>query len=99
MAKSWYLPEEVSLTIRYQPIATSVLTGKKKLPSSVARLLAIVSMAKNISNEYRHYWNTEQCENSDEILGTALGYLDVCGTEFSDLKEDHVEDLMEEEVA
>lgn len=99
MAKSWYLPEEVSLAIRYQPIATSVLTGKKELPSSVAKLLAIVSMAKNISNEYRHYWNTEQCENGEEILAASLEYLHICSNEFSELKEDHVDDLMEEEVA
>lgn len=99
MAKSWYLPEEVSLAIRYQPIASSVLTGKKELPPSVAKLLAIVSMAKNISNEYRHYWNTEQSENSDEILAASLDYLHICSNEFSELKEDHLEELMEEEVA
>lgn len=99
MSKSWYLPEEVSLAIRYQPIATSILTGKKELPSAVKKLLAIVSMAKNISNEYRHYWKTDECENSEEILGAALDYLEICDREFSELKEDHVEDLMTEEVA
>lgn len=99
MAKSWYLPEEVSLAIRYQPIATSILTGKKELPAAVAKLLAIVSLAKNISNEYRHYWNTDECTNSEEILAASLEYLEICRTEFSEIREDHVDDLMQEEVA
>ncbi len=99
MAKAWYIPNEISLAIRYQPIAASVLRGQKSLPTEVTQLLAIVSLAKNISNEYRLYWNTEACEHDEDILAAALDYLNICQTEFIELKEDHVEDLMNEEVA
>lgn len=99
MAKSWYLPKAVSLAIRYQPIAHSVLTQKKELPADVAKLLAIISLAKNISNEYHNYWKMEDCEQSELLLDAALRYLDICNSEFTELKEDHMDDLVNEEVA
>jgi len=99
MAKAWYIPNEIALAIRYQPIATSVLSGQKALPTEVTQLLALVSLAKNISNEYRLYWNAEANTHNETILTAALDYLNIGKAEFIELKEDHVEEMMNKEVA
>lgn len=99
LAKQWFMPGEVSLAIRYQPIVKSILEGKKELPVSVSSLLAILTLAKNISNEYRNYWNIQNDEFHAKSMDAALNYLDIQTTEFSELKEDLIDELMNEEVA
>lgn len=98
MAKSWYMSGDVSLAIRYQPIAKSVLTGKKELPASVANLLAILTLAKGISFEYQSYWKVSSDEQSENI-NYALEYLNICEVEYSELKEDIEDELMSSDVA
>lgn len=98
MAKSWYMSGDVSLAIRYQPIAQSILEGKKDLPATVVNLLAILTLAKGISNEYRNYWNASDEDQSNSIEAS-LNYLKICDTEYSELKEDIMDDMLDTEVA
>jgi len=99
LAKQWYMPSEVSLAIRYQPIVKSVLTGKKELPVSVTSLLAVLTLAKNISNEYRNYWSIQNDAFHGDSMDAALSYLDIHQTEFDEIKEDFIEELAAEDVA
>lgn len=99
LAKQWYMPSEVSLAIRYQPIVKSVLTGKKELPVSVTSLLAVLTLAKNISNEYRNYWSIQNDTFHGDSMDAALSYLDIHQTEFDEIKEDFIEELAAEDVA
>ena len=98
MSKSWYMSGDVSLAIRYQPIAKSILTGQKDLPSSVCNLLAILTLSKGISNEYSSYWQVDG-EQQSEAIGYALDYLNICNTEYEELKEDLMDELLETDVA
>ena len=99
LAKQWYMPSEVSLAIRYQPIVKSVLTGKKELPVTVTSLLAVLTLAKNISNEYRNYWSIQNDAFHGDSMDAALSYLDIHQTEFDEIKEDFIEELAAEDVA
>lgn len=99
LAKQWYMPSEVSLAIRYQPIVKSVLTGKKELPVTVTSLLAVLTLAKNISNEYRNYWSIQNDTFHGDSMDAALSYLDIHQTEFDEIKEDFIEELAAEDVA
>ena len=96
MAKSWYMSNDVSMAIRYQPIANGILEGKKDLPTTVINLLAILTLAKGISNEYRNYWSdTEQ----SSCIQSSLEYLNICATEYDELKEDLMEEITGTEAA
>ncbi|EAT13779.1 HDOD domain-containing protein [Bermanella marisrubri] len=99
LTKKWFMPGEVALSIRYQPIAHSVLTGKKTLPTSVADLLAILVLAKSISQEYQNYWKVEKSDLEQRTLLAALDYLEIHEVEFNELREDLLESMSNSAVA
>ena len=99
LAKSWYMPAPVAQAIRYQPIAQSILSGKKEASPEASALLAILTLAKNISNDYRHYWNIQEDEFQLKSMNAALDYLDIHKNEFKEYKEDMVDTLMSDEEA
>lgn len=99
LSKEWFMPGEVALSIRYQPIAHSVLTGKKTLPTSVTDLSAILVLAKSISQEYQNYWKVEQSELEQRTLKAALNHLEIHEVEFNELTEDLLESMSNSAVA
>lgn len=99
LAKSWFMPAQVAQAIRYQPITISILNGNKDIGTEPASLLAILTLAKNISNDYRHYWNIQEDEFQLKSMSAALDYLDIRATEFNEYKEDMVDNLISEEQA
>lgn len=99
LAKSWYMPSQVAQAIRYQPIAQSILTGKKEIGDKPTALLAILTLAKNISNDYRNYWNIQEDDFQLKSMNAALDYLDIHKNEFNEYKEDMVENLMSDDEA
>jgi HD-like signal output (HDOD) protein len=99
LAQSWYMPTQAVQAIRYQPIAQSILTGKKDIGTEPSNLLAILTLAKNISNNYRHYWNIQEDEFQLKSINAALDYLDIHKHEFEEYKEDIVENLISENKA
>lgn len=98
LAKQWRLGSEVATAIRCQPIAELVFSGKKEVPHSVATLLAILTLARSISSEYRHYWHVK-LDDKDLIrsVDSALRYLHISEVEYTELKEDIVEDMLASE--
>jgi HD-like signal output (HDOD) protein len=99
LAKSWYMPSQVAQAIRYQPITQSILTGKKDIGPEPTALLAILTLAKNISNDYRNYWDIQEDEFQLNSMNAALDYLDIHKNEFDEYKEDMVEGLMSDKAA
>lgn len=95
MARQWNLGEDVTQTIRYQPIADRILSGNKEASESVATYLAILTIAKNISSEFRTYWSSDQHEdrNSRETE-LALDYLHINFNEFREIKDDIFDEYM-----
>ncbi|MFY0700027.1 MAG: HDOD domain-containing protein [Bermanella sp.] len=99
MAKAWYMSHDVSLAIRYQPIAKSVLDGSKELPADICQLLAVLTLAKDISGEYQHYWKVEDNEFNTQCVEAALSYLNISDIEYAEIKDDAINDLMGNQVA
>lgn len=99
LAKAWYMGNNISLTVRYQPIAQSVLDGSKEMPADICQLLAVLTLAKDISGEYQHYWKVEENKFNTQCIKAALEYLHISEDDYNDLKEDAINDLMENQVA
>jgi len=88
MAKAWNLDEKAALAVRYQPITFAILKDPKHLPTEVPTLLALLKLAKYISNEYRLYWqDCAQPDDKQEQLSRILEYLHISQDDFRDLKE------------
>ncbi|MFT6154117.1 MAG: HD-like signal output (HDOD) protein [Bermanella sp.] len=96
LAQSWYMPTRVTQAIRYQPIAQSILTGHKDIGPEPSKLLAVLTLAKNISNNYRHYWNIQEDKFQLKSMNIALDYLNINKNEFKEYQEDIVENLVAE---
>lgn len=95
MARQWSLGEDVALTIRYQPIADKILNGSKEAPESVSTYLSILTIAKNVSSEFRRYWSTDSsAQTSNQDIEDALNYLHINHNEFSEIKEDMLDEYM-----
>lgn len=100
MAKKWHMNSNIILAVRYQPIAASVLNeNSKQLSADVLSMIAVLTLAKDISNEYQHYWKVEANEFHYQCLQAALKHLNISEAEYAELKEDAISDLMEAQVA
>lgn len=95
MARQWNLGDNVTLCIRYQPIAEKVLNGKKEVSKEVCTYLSILTIAKSISAEFRRYWNTDKNEErSNRETEVALEYLNITHSNFNDIKDQFHDDYM-----
>lgn len=96
MARQWHLGEDVALTIRCQPIADQILLGKKKMDDGISTYLAILSLAKGVSTEFRKYWLLDQDDNNSvaNTMGIALDFMQISHGDFDELKEDLLEDFI-----
>jgi HD-like signal output (HDOD) protein len=100
MARQWNLGEDVTLAIRYQPLVDKILTKQKEIDETVATYLAILTIAKNISAEYRRYWSTDKSEDrSSRETELALNYLHINHSDFHEIKDDIFDDYMSKTTA
>lgn len=99
LAQKWKISDDVAMAIRYQPIAQSVLTGSKALSPEVNTLLAILTLAKDISAEYQHYWEADEHPFNTRSVDASLLYLEITDQEYKELKEDTITDLTQSCVA
>lgn len=88
LAQLWNMSEVAALTVRYQPITMDVLKDPKHLPIEIPTLLALLKLAKVISNEYRQYWRqSEELQGSQTQLRYVLEYLHISQDDFYDIRE------------
>ena len=99
LAQKWKISNDVAMAIRYQPIAESVLSGSKALPAEVNVLMAILTLAKDISGEYQHYWKVDENEFNTKSVEAALLYLEITDQEYKEIKEDTISELIQSNVA
>lgn len=100
MAKKWHMNSNIILAVRYQPIAASVLSeNNKQLTADILSMIAVLTLAKDISNEYQHYWKVEANEFHYQCVEAALKHLNITEAEYAELKEDAISELMEQQVA
>jgi HD-like signal output (HDOD) protein len=89
LTQYWNLDDNVSLSLRYQPITNAIIKNPKHLPTEVPTLLALLKIAKAISPEYSNYWM--QAENEQALLQNLKSPL-----EFLHISQDDLYDLREQ---
>lgn len=88
LIKHWYLDDNISLSLRYQPITQAVIMDPKHLPEEVPILLALLKIAKAISSEYCLYWNQKRDDEGIlQQLKHSLDFLHISYEDFRDLRE------------
>jgi HD-like signal output (HDOD) protein len=88
LANHWNMDERAALAVRYQPITMAVIKDHKHLPSEVPILLALLKLAKNLSNEYHRYWQDKaDSEENRTTIMQVLRYLHITDDDYKDLRE------------
>lgn len=95
MARQWHLGEEVAMAIRCQPIARKILSGYKEMDEGISTYLAVLTLAKSVSSEFRLHWQHEADDSASlEEMELALSYMHINHSDFDELKEDLIEDYI-----
>jgi hypothetical protein len=55
--------------------------------------LAILSIAKDISRNYRHFWRLEEGVKITPSIMACLEYIGLCDYDYLDLKEEYIDTL------
>lgn len=92
MAEHWYLPTPIVESIRLQPELTEVLADRVEAQERSRTLLAILTLAQDISAEYRYYWRIRHNDTSPRIQA-ALSFLAVPEYDYLSLKESLIESM------
>jgi len=99
LTKTWNMDENAALAVRYQPITLAVLKDPKHLPPEVPTLLALLKLAKYISNEYRLYWKMTEQQSELKQLDSILDHLDISQDDFQDLRDQLSDQLLQNAAA
>ncbi len=86
MAERWYLPTHISESIRLQPDLIELLGDRIEADERSRHLLAILTLAQDISAEYRYYWRIRP-NDSNARVDAALAFLAVPQYDYLSLKE------------
>ncbi len=86
MAERWYLPEPIVESIRLQPNLIQVLTDRVEADETSRHLLALLTLAQDISAEYRYYWRIRSSDSNARVEA-ALTFLAVPEYDYLSLKE------------
>ncbi len=93
IAKRWQFPEAVTQAIALQGKETNII-GRIKNVSEGSKLLACsLILAKDVSQNYRHYWRIENTQQKYENLRPILDYVGIPDTDYIDLREDLIAHL------
>ncbi len=96
LANNWKMPAEVYKAILLQAKYPEVLIKYRSKADDTLMHLAILSIAKDISKTYRHYWRLEKDEELNPELLTSLEYVGICDYDYLDMKEEYMSSLNEE---
>ncbi|MCW8885182.1 MAG: HDOD domain-containing protein [Motiliproteus sp.] len=97
LTKTWLLPEAICETIKTQPLYADALTGKLSTSEHTQTLLAVVVLAKHISNAFRKMWRIEDKRLEALPSQEVLDYLGLSEIDFLEIKDKCLEDLESQE--
>lgn len=92
MAERWLLPPHIIESIRLQPLLVEVLSDRILAEETSRHLLAVLSLAQDISAEYRYYWRIQPNDLATGVAA-ALAFLGVPEHEYLGYREDLIENL------
>lgn len=82
LGQKWFLPEYMTQAILYQPVMEKLFSGEIKAPINTAQLLAILTLAKSISESFNQYWRLEGNEVFKEQAIAAAKFLGMNNEQF-----------------
>lgn len=92
MAERWLLPQYVADAIRLQPQTADVLNYRIEAGENTRKLLAVLTLAQDISEEYRYYWRISEKQEFSR-LQPALDYLEIIDLDYLNLKDEILEGM------
>jgi HD-like signal output (HDOD) protein len=95
LGKLWCVPTHLNQTIRLQPQLNELFADKIVVDEidTVKTLLALLEMAKNISNTHRKLWRPQDDSAGVGVHAVALDYLDIEAEDYVEMREDFVQAL------
>lgn len=99
LGKLWYVPAHLNQTIRLQPQLDELFADKILVDEieTVKTLLALLEMAKNISNTHRKLWRPQDDSAGVGVHAIALDYLDIESEDYVEMREDLVQTLTKQQ--
>jgi HD-like signal output (HDOD) protein len=95
LVNKWKMPSDVYRTILLQASFPEILVKYKSRADDSLMYLSLLSIAKDISKGYRHFWRLDgDNELTPEILA-CLEYIGLCDYDYLDLKEEFLDTLEE----
>lgn len=93
LAKEWNLPSSVSKTLLLQPLFDQAFDQSIAVHENLLNYLAILTLAKDISTEYRHFWHISASNHLSSNLVSTLKFLGISHEDYLEMKENMIEDI------
>ena len=97
LAKKWHIEESTAEAIRRQPYYEETFSEPADDNEIMRMKLSLLLLARDISDIYRHFWRIPEegvpCTN----IAPALSFLGISDFDYSDIKEDIVSTLSQQE--
>ena len=88
LAADWYMPEEICKAIELQVDLHAVFTNEVECCDESKTLIAVLTLAKEISAIYRRFWRIYDNKEPLPELPLLLSYLGIPDVDYLDLRED-----------
>jgi HD-like signal output (HDOD) protein len=98
LAKEWKLPPIVSKTILLQPLFDKAFDKSIDVHENLLSYLAILILAKDISNEYQNFWRLTSADHFPEHIAPIIEFLEISAMEYLDLKDNLIEDIQDQDM-
>lgn len=92
MAERWFLPQYIADSIRHQPQLEEVLSDSIKVDERTRDLLALLTLAQDISAEFRYYWRIQPSDLAPRV-NLALACLALTDYDYLNIKESLIDAL------
>lgn len=92
MAERWFLPQYIADSIRHQPQLEEVLSDRIKVDERTRDLLALLTLAQDISAEFRYYWRIQPSDLAPRV-NLALACLALTDYDYLNIKESLIDAL------
>ncbi|MGY8871431.1 MAG: HDOD domain-containing protein [Pseudomonadales bacterium] len=93
LVKKWQMPESVYKTIILQASFPDILLKYKSRANDSLMYLSLLSIAKDISSNYRRFWRLNNPQEITPSIMACLEYIGLCDYDYLDLKEEYIDTL------
>lgn len=93
LVKKWKISESIAEAVALQPHYLKTFNEPADRSENKRLYLCLLLLARDISDEYRHFWRIPETQEELLDLKPVLGFLGISDFEYKDLKEDLVNKL------